>query len=836
MTSTTVPISTVPRPLTLAIGPRPTIPIPPRLTTVPVTVPKPLMPPVSIPVPLVSRPLISPALIPAQITRPLTPPVPRPPVAVPRPLSPPIPVPKPTVLPIPVPKPTVLPVTVPKPISTQPTVLIPKPITKPMILPVTVPKPVSTQAVVSIPKQGTLPILKPASPKMTSTIQVPKAQTIVFTPENINEDTIIEYANSLDKTNFEGLLQFLSDAYHNDEGLVSDRIFDELQDIYEAKYEPYTVVGAEPTGEMVDLPYYLGSLRKVKEEAELTRWLQQHSGPYIIEDKIDGVTLLDYNANGRTTLLTRGGGVRGKDVSHLLQYINLPNTTNSVRGELVMTKETFARVGAGFKNARNLVSGIAGSKKQFNPILARELSFYAYRIVNKAMTAEEDINELLRLGFLVPNAVAAPYLTKEILEDYYRQRKEQAPYEMDGLVIYQNQPGEYPIGEAPRHVVAFKTGSETAVTTVTRVVWRASKDRLLKPRVFYEVKHLSGADLEKASGYNARFIVDHNIGPGAEILLTRSGDTIPKILSVIKPAPNGPDLPDPNVFGNYFWNSNQVELFISEDSPEVMVGKMKHFLTTIGVKKFGRNRIMLLVDAGIRNIDDLLAVTPEELEQIDGIGPDLSNQLVTDIHEKITNISLPRIADASGIFPGVGERRFEMITDVYPNFLDLVSQFGDNELAIADYIRGVKGFNKLADVIAAKLPLFMEWIHRHPEITIAQPRLVPIPSANVPPLKPGLTMNPSASTVPIQLQIGGSPSTQSNRLVGTTSVFSGFRDKQLEDRIKARGGKVTTSVSRNTTFLILKDLSPESMKGKAEKAQQLGAQLISRDQFEREYL
>lgn len=647
-----------------------------------------------------------------------------------------------------------------------------------------------------------------------------KEQDITFTPDMINENTIIATANKINKGSFENLLRLLGNAYHNDQALISDEKYDELVDIYEAKYGPYSVVGAEPTGAKVELPYYLGSLRKLKEEEELMLWLRQHPGPYIIEDKIDGLTLLlvSKTVNGRrqTSLYTRGGGYRGLDVSHLLQYIPFPPITEdiSVRGEVVLTKEAFARVGAGFKNARNLVSGIVNAKKSFNPTIARTMSFYAYRILNKNNTPEQDVMELMSMGFSVPFPSVASILTKKILENHYEQRKQAAPYEMDGLVIYQNIAAEYPVGETPKHVVAFKTGSETAITTVTRVEWNASKDFLLKPIVHYEPIVLSGAELSKASGYNARFILSNGIGPGAQILITRSGDVIPKILSVITPATEIP-WPDPTVFGEYRWNENQVELVTTELTSDVLERKLKHFIDTLDIKNMGPGRIKLLVNAGIRDIAALLAVTPQQLTTIQGIGAGISNSFYTDLHTKITNVPLAKIMDASGIFPGIGEKRFEMIIAAYPNFLDMAY---DDPTEIAERIRQVKGFKSLADVIAGRMRDFADWLKAHPSILVAAPGMISprfVPS--------GATTPTSGATTPV-----------TQNLTGVTVVFSGFRDKAMEDEIKARGGRVTTSVSRNTSFVVMRDIADK--KGKALEAEQRGVPLITREEFSQRYL
>ena len=108
---------------------------------------------------------------------------------------------------------------------------------------------------------------------------------------------------------------------------------------------------------------------------------------------------------------------------------------------------------------------------------------------------------------------------------------------------------EYPKRDAPY----------TAVTTVTNISWIASRNRSLKPIVHHETAILLGCNLTKVSGDNAKFIIDNNIGPGAKILITYINNIIPRILSVISPASNNLNYPDPKQHGSYDWNTNRTE-------------------------------------------------------------------------------------------------------------------------------------------------------------------------------------------------------------------------------------------------------------------------------------
>lgn len=623
-----------------------------------------------------------------------------------------------------------------------------------------------------------------------------------FTAETIKE--LIPFADSFDKTDLYNLLQFLDSEYHNDESVVDDATYDDLVDLYETKYEKYTSIGAEPTDTKVDLPYFLGSLRKLKLDKEITLWSKTYNGPYFIEDKIDGLTLLYTTTFTNDTctraLYTRGKGHRGKDVSHLLEYLHFPilHETIAIRGEIVMKKEVFEELslenfqqtGKHLKDARSTVCGLVSKKKNIKEDFLRKLSFYAYKIFSRNETPETDSKDLRSMGFSIPIHSIMESINQKSLSDYLLSRKTLAPYEIDGLVVYQNTAVVYPTDDNPRHIIAFKMLGETSTTVVKEVIWNSSRNRILNPIIIYEPVTLSGAVLQKASGYNARFIVNHCIGPNAKIVITRSGDVIPKVVSVITPSPTGPSLPQQQ----YHWDETNVEIIGEDDNDQVLTKKLHHFVTTLDIKNAGEGRLALFVDAGIKTIDDLLQVNAERLRSIQGIGDKLSTQFVEELHEKLKAVSLPKIMDASGFFPNIGERRFELIVEAYPNFLGYA--YEDKEVIIS-MIKEVKGFNMLAVDVAENIARFCDWLASHPEIKIKYKEMK-VASGDV-------------------------------SLEGKTFVLSGTRDKNLEDIIKLKGGKIGSAISKKTTMLIMKNL--EEKKGKAEKAEELKIPIISVEEF-----
>ena len=600
---------------------------------------------------------------------------------------------------------------------------------------------------------------------------------------------------NLDASTFRRYLDYYTEAYHNNQSPIDDSTYDTLLQMFEDRFGPYSQVGAVPRGETVPLPYYLGSLRKIKNAKELTTWTAKFPGPYVIEDKEDGLTLLYQILNGIYRLYTRGGGTDGLDVSHMIEYLRLPKLgfNIAVRLEVVMSKETFAKIGAGFANPRNMVSGIVNSKESFNPAIASQLHCVAYRVMDSDQTPEVQILQLKAVGFEVPYAVIANTITIEELDTLIAQREKEAPYEIDGLVIYQNRVEEYPVGENPRHVVAYKGLTESAEVTVIQVLWEASMHRLLKPVVEYSSVFLSGANLEHASGYNARWIGENGIGPGAVIRITRSGKTIPKIIAVHNPV--APSYPDPAVHGQYHYNG--VDIVLNQDNNEVMAAKMKHFFKKLDIKGFGPGRIKQIVDAGIYTTAQLMQTPVEFFVSIPGFGGTLAYQVFTELQSKTKQVPLARIMAASTVFPNVGQKRLQMIVSSIPDVLQR-----STDPTLASQIQQIGGFNSLAYDFVNALPIFIAWLKEHPGITIRE------------------------MGSPVQQGRGDAS------LAGQVIVFSGFRSKEMEDQVAQRGGRVATSISGKTTLLVLGGAG----KGKAEEAERRGIPIMSREEFTQRYL
>jgi DNA ligase (NAD+) len=638
---------------------------------------------------------------------------------------------------------------------------------------------------------------------------------------------IKDFSALSEEEQFEVLSHYQDTYINGGDDQIDDATFDVLQNIYEEKTGlKWKEVGALPLTNKANLPYYMGSLDKAKgktAQEDINRWSKSYNGPWILEDKIDGnsgLYVVKHTDVGGIKmniqkLYTRGDGKIGSDITHLIPYMNLPvpDFDIAVRGEIVIPLNDFEEYnrnlqdGAKLKNARNACAGVINSK-EINETLAKKLRFYAYNIIDWSYNRIEQETQLKYLEayrFDIPwnMKIETKNLLVSSLEEALKIRRKDAPYDIDGLVLVDNKIYEEEIDRNPRYMLAFKVDVFTQ-TVVTSVEWDASKDGILKPVVIYEPINISGVTMSRASGKNAKFIVNNKIGPGAIILVTRAGDVIPDIVECLK----GSDsliLPDEKE-GEYMWNETEVEFILKDPSLNMNVQKEKivHFIRQLDIKNVGPGRVALLYDYGYDTLYKMLNASISDMSIIQGLGDKSAQQIYDNIHSVIKAAPLAKVMSASGIFgSGFGTRKMELIVEEYPNILEMSSLSVDN---IAIEIQKIPGFDKTAYDFAEKLELFVEWLNLHYMIKIIQPLKKEVYIGN-------------GEQLPV--------------LNNMKIVFTGFRSGELEEKIKLRGGSVVTSISKNTNILVAKNL--EELKTKGTKAKDLGIEILTKDEFVNKY-
>jgi DNA ligase (NAD+) len=672
---------------------------------------------------------------------------------------------------------------------------------------------------------------------MSSIINKCKSQLIDNYSIVKNTEILFEQVEELSKSKFEDLLLELRKAYYNDIPEVSDEDYDHLLTVYYNRFGvEYKTVGAPLKNDrkQIVLPRYMQSLDKIKynEPKKFKLWKSKNKGPYLISDKLDGISGGMWN--GYT--FTQGEGSVGYDISFLNDILHNNNTIGIVRGEIVMPKSVFQKKYADeYKNTRNMVTGIIGRKTIQNSVY--DLKYYVYNWVPDNST-DKPLTPLQQFKFLESNGFVTPFyeLVEDIDLDYlaelYQKRKKKADYDIDGLVVYTNKWVDIVKGElVPKNAFAFKMCGDTVETTVKSVEWNISKNGLLKPTIIVKPVDIAGVTIKKTSGFSAKFILENNIGKGTIVKLERSGDVIPYINEVVSSTfaempsqkwkwlvrkefihEDNINIPPKgakkvNKHGEKYYvieTVSDVDIVIdnedNEENEEHNIAKIINFFKTLSAKNLGQESIKKIYNKGFTTLENFFDLTIDDLLEIEGFKKKSAERIYNAIQSSITDVELSSLVAATGILgEGIGKRKFDPVITKFPNILKQAETKTVKELE--DMLREVGGFDKKAPETAIKLKDLVKFVKNHPQIKILKPQKV----ENI----------------------------ETSKLNGKNIVFTGFRDAELEKEIKNRGGLVKTSVSGKTDYLVKEG---EETTSKEIAAMNLGVEIFNKTNFIKKFI
>jgi NAD-dependent DNA ligase len=624
--------------------------------------------------------------------------------------------------------------------------------------------------------------------------------------------SILEYKKYLktqDTDTLESLKEYLDDIYHNSgEALMDDDRYDILVNILQAKGNVSSKVGAKlrTDSNRVDLPYWLGSADKITPEDVdvLDRWISKHTSPsYVVTDKLDGVSCLFVRKNGKNSLYTRGDGNIGADISYLSSYFSLPKLSQSiaVRGELIIPKGVFNSkyrgkevAGRTYKNARNMVAGLIGAKTARQGL--EDIRFITYEIVTEeAEKPEAQLYKLGKLGFSVVRYEVVKKISMDKLTDMLKDAKKNSPYEVDGIIIQANKEYVRNTDGNPEYLFAFKMLFDEAIHTaiIKDIEWNVSKWGQLKPVAIINPIDLGDVTISRATAHNAKYVEENNLGPDAVIKITRSKDVIPYILEVTVQAeePKMPTVP-------YSWDKTHVNISVKKHDSIMCVKLIADFFQKLGIKFVSEATVQKLYDNGFDNLLKIIEADKKALLRVPEFQEKSAERIYTNIRNGLQGISIPTVIGASGVLGyGIGRKRVESLMKAIPNLLEVYKTKSKKQMV--DMIVSVEGFSNItAEKIAENLKYADRFIKKLSKYAT---------------FKSGKKISSALSG---------------------KYVFSGFRDKKLEEDITSRGGAVTTSVSKNTTAVIVTNLSSTS--GKTEKARELGLPVYEKNDFIKQFI
>jgi len=617
----------------------------------------------------------------------------------------------------------------------------------------------------------------------------------------------IKVLETLTEDELSAIVEYANNAFHcRGVPVMTDNEYDIVHEYLQGKYPNNAVlndVGAEIEDEKtkIKLPYEMASMDKIKPDTNiLTSWSAKYKGPYVLSCKLDGVSGMFSTEGAKPKLYTRGDGKIGQDISKMIPSIKLPKDKKDIviRGEFIIPKDVFtSKYAATYANPRNLVAGIVNQKTHDARI--EDLRFVAYEVIKPAgLKPSEQMALLASMNVDVVQNRSVAALSNEYLSEVLQDWRKNYMYEIDGVIVADDNIHPRATGN-PDHAFAFKMvlSDQMAESQVVDVIWTASKDGYLKPRVQIMPVKLGGVTIQFATGFNGAYIEENKIGIGAIIQIIRSGDVIPKIQSVTTPATQA-KMPSEE----YIWNDTHVDVMLQDATGNAVVleKNITGFFKGVGVDGLGSGNVDKMIAAGFDSIPKILRMTKDDFLKVDGFKEKTATKLFEGIRDKVAAASLATImAESNKLGRGFSSKRAELIIEKYPT----IFEEGERNAAKLAEIEGFQ--KKSAEAFVQHIPEFLKFL----EECGLQDKL-----------------NFKSATPVVR--------DESHPLFGKSIVMTGFRDKELEEKLKVVGAKLGSSVSKNTFVVLTKDVTENT--GKVQDAKSKNVPIMTPEDFIAKYL
>jgi DNA ligase (NAD+) len=610
--------------------------------------------------------------------------------------------------------------------------------------------------------------------------------------------------------------------YNTDKPLFSDNTYDLIKEKMEAvnPYHPIlkhvgAIVGDDER--KTTLPYWMGSMDKLKgDSTALSKWVSAYNGSCVISDKLDGNSGMLHIKDGVARLFTRGNGVEGQNITHIMPFIaHIPDVANNknitteltVRGELIMSKSDFQTVKHLGANGRNMVAGLLNSKVP-NLEIAKYVQFIAYELIVPRHEPSKQFKLLKELGFKVVSnsAMRSSNINAAALSKVLSERRASSEFEIDGIIVVHDGIHNRVVGENPKHAFAFKSVvmMDKAEVIVNGIEWNITKDGYIKPVVLFDAVSLSGAMVRRATGFNAKFIKESGIGPGAKIMVMRSGDVIPYITEVIDKATVS-GLPDDIPFK---WNESEVDIVVDVKqgnvNDEMRFKNIEYFFGKVKVTGLSSGILRKMYDANYDTIAKILAMKRQDLLKVDGFKDKMADKILTALTERLKTVDPITLMNASNMFGrGIGNTKITLVAAKFPAML--------NDPNFIPTKASLLELDSIEDKTATK---FLEGLKAYWKFAKEN----------------DLMKYHNAKKSPVKV---APPSPTNMQFAGMAFVFTGVRNKELEAYLTARSALIKSSVSKKTNMVLCKSLDDTSSKIK--EARESNIPVMTIDAFMQKY-
>ncbi len=676
--------------------------------------------------------------------------------------------------------------------------------------------------------------------------------------------------------------------YVEDAPEISDYQYDQLMkelESLEAQHpdlitpdSPTQRVGGEPAEEFTTVEHRIAmlSLDNTYSQEELMEFdgrtrklLPEQEIEYVAELKLDGLGVALVYENGAFVRgVTRGDGQRGEDVTGNLRTVRsiplmLEDTgaglpVMEVRGEVYMRKSAFQELNrqreedgeAAFANPRNAA---AGSVRLLDPRItaSRPLDIFVYTL-DYAEGASypshwESLQALKEIGLKVNSHTQKLSTIEEVIEycNTWAEKREELDYEIDGIVVKVNSlDQQVELGattKSPRWAISYKFPARQTTSKIEHIDVQVGRTGALTPVAWLTPTPLSGTIISRATLHNEDEVKRKDIRIGDTVLIERAGDVIPAVVMVVKEKRTGQErefhMPDkcPVCRSDVFRSENEaVTRCINPSCPAQIKENLHHFAArnAMDIDGLGTSIIDQLVERNlVRNAADLYFLKMEDVAMLERMGDKSAENLIKSIRKSKTN-SLARFIFALGI-RHVGVRAAEILAENFSS-MDALAEAKSEELEeiheigpkVAESIVQFLRDERKSDLWFGRAPAFCSSIGSR-DIPFKTPRF----PADLLPMSPFAKMKGKFRLKEVRMSEERAKVTGDQPLEGKTFVLTGalqnMTRSEASEAIKKAGGRVSSSVSKNTDYVV----AGESPGSKYDRAQKLEIQILTEEEF-----
>ncbi len=550
---------------------------------------------------------------------------------------------------------------------------------------------------------------------------------------------------------------------------------------------------------------------------------------YVCELKIDGLSVSLLYENGKLIRgATRGNGIIGEDITHNVETIkSIPLVINDkrkieVRGEIYMPKKSFNKLNQErqekgeslFANPRNAA---AGSVRQLDSKIAakRNLSTFIYHLPSSddfnIKYHHESLSFMKELGFIVNENIKIADNVNEVINyvKEWTEKRESLPYEIDGIVIkvdkIEDQKKLGYTSRTPKWAIAYKFPAVEVLTKIKNIEFCVGRTGKITPRADLDPVHLAGSIIKSVTLHNEDYIKEKDIMINDTIVLHKAGDVIPEVVKVLKERRTGIEIPFKMIKNCPICNSKlekketEANYFCPNPNCDARnIEGLIHFSSreTMNIEGFGESIVEDFYNEGyLKTICDYYTLYnhKEDLKELEGFGEKSINNLLQNI-EKSKKNSLEKLLFALGI-RYIGKKTAKILAINYRNIDKLMSAEYEDLVKIQD----------IGEVIADSVYKFFK------------------EEKNI------KTIN-ELKLLGVNMEYKGNESIDDN-FNNKTFVLTGTLSKLTRDEasieIENRGGKVTSSVTKKTDYVIV----GENPGSKYQKAKDLNINILNEEEF-----